>query len=455
MTYRINKKRVQLLKSGPSPQGPVVYWMSREQRILDNWGLIFSQDLAKEKGSWVVVVFCLARKYLDANIRQCDFMLRGLLETVKDGLSLNIPFFVLFDHPVQDLLAFSKKQNASCLVTDFDPLRSKRNWKEKVMSQIDIPVFEVDSHNIVPCWQVSEKQEFAARTFRPKIEKQLTEFLEPYSEINPQPSWCLNDYKGPDWQVIWDRIQPDHSGQPKTWLTPGAKAGHKRLTGFLEQAIANYVSKRNDPNADSISHLSPYLHFGQIAPQMVALETVKVKEAFSEQKKAFFEELVIRRELSDNFCYYNSDYDSFQGLPRWSKESLEKHRHVFREYLYRYQDLEAAKTHDPLWNAAQTEMRRSGKMHGYMRMYWAKKILEWTERPEQAIEWAIELNDTYELDGRDPNGYVGILWSIGGLHDRPFKERPVFGKVRYMSFRGCQRKFDVMAYISKWGSERE
>lgn len=149
--------------------------------------------------------------------------------------------------------------------------------------------------------------------------------------------------------------------------------------------------------------------------------------------------------------HYNSAYDSFHGLPRWAQESLDKHRQVPRDYLYTLNDFELSRTHDPLWNAAQTEMIRSGKMHGYLRMYWAKKMLEWSETPEQAIAWAIKLNDTYELDGCDPNGYIGILWSVGGLHDRPFKERPVFGKIRYMSFKGCQRKFDVWTYISKWG----
>jgi deoxyribodipyrimidine photo-lyase len=157
----------------------------------------------------------------------------------------------------------------------------------------------------------------------------------------------------------------------------------------------------------------------------------------------------VRRELSDNFCYYNQDYDHFQGFPEWARKTLDDHRGDEREYLYPLEEFEAARTHDPLWNAAQLEMVQRGKMHGYLRMYWAKKILEWTASPEEAQEVAIFLNDRYELDGRDPNGYVGIAWSIGGVHDRAWKERPIYGKVRYMSYKGAAGKFDVQAYIDK------
>jgi deoxyribodipyrimidine photo-lyase len=219
---------------------------------------------------------------------------------------------------------------------------------------------------------------------------------------------------------------------------------------FLESGLARFADQRNDPNADALSHLSPYFHVGQIAPQRVALEVWPRDAASSDARSAYLEELIIRRELADNFCYYNPAYDAFHGLPNWARTTLDKHREDPRPALYSYRGLESAATHDDLWNAAQTQMARTGKMHGYMRMYWAKKILEWTESPEQAIDCAVRLNDRFELDGRDPNGYTGVLWSVGGLHDRGFKERPVFGTVRYMSLAGCRRKFDVDAYIRTW-----
>jgi deoxyribodipyrimidine photo-lyase len=196
-----------------------------------------------------------------------------------------------------------------------------------------------------------------------------------------------------------------------------------------------------------VSDLSPYLHFGQIASQRVAWE-VRRAEAPAEAKQAFLEELIVRRELADNFCYYNPAYDQVAGFPAWAQQTLDQHRRDPRDYLYELPDWEAGRTHDDLWNAAQLEMVRRGKMHGYLRMYWAKKILEWSATPEEALATAIYLNDRYELDGRDPNGYTGVAWSIGGVHDRPWGERPVFGKIRYMSRAGCQRKFNVEQYIA-------
>jgi deoxyribodipyrimidine photo-lyase len=176
---------------------------------------------------------------------------------------------------------------------------------------------------------------------------------------------------------------------------------------------------------------------------------LEVSEAHvdKQSRETFLEELVVRRELSDNFCFYNSNYDNFRGFPEWARKTLDIHRGDAREYHYTAEQLECAETHDDLWNAAQTEMVKRGKMHGYMRMYWAKKILEWTESPEMAMEVAVYLNDRYELDGRDPNGYAGIAWSIGGVHDRAWNERPVFGKIRYMSYNGCKTKFNVKEYL--------
>jgi len=211
--------------------------------------------------------------------------------------------------------------------------------------------------------------------------------------------------------------------------------------------LSHYDAQRNDPSLDGQSHLSPYLHFGQLSAQRVALE-IQRTSADKKNRDAFLEELIIRRELAENFCFYNEDYDNMKGFPQWARKSLHAHRKDKREYIYALDDFENARTHDALWNAAQVEMVKRGKMHGYMRMYWAKKIFQWTKSPEQAMEIAIELNDRYSLDGRDPNGYSGIAWSIGGVHDRAWSERPVFGKIRYMSYYGLKSKFDIKKYIT-------
>jgi len=248
-----------------------------------------------------------------------------------------------------------------------------------------------------------------------------------------------------DWGAAQRSLRADALSQAN-WIVPGEAAAMKQLDRFLDLKLDGYEKDRNDPNIDGQSGLSPYLHFGQVSSQRVALEVLRSRKDIG----AFLEELVVRRELSDNYCNYNQHYDDMQGFPAWARTSLIEHEKDRREYLYALQELENARTHDDLWNAAQQEMVRTGKMHGYMRMYWAKKILEWTASPAAAQTAAIYLNDRYELDGRDPNGYTGIAWSLGGLHDRAWKERAIFGKVRYMNFNGARRKFDVQAYIEKW-----
>jgi deoxyribodipyrimidine photo-lyase len=257
-----------------------------------------------------------------------------------------------------------------------------------------------------------------------------------------------------EWEQIPSFLKINNSVKEVSWLRPGEKAAKKVLRDFVQKKLSAYNRDRNDPTKNGQSNLSPYLHFGNMSAQRVALEIQKYGKS-KKDEEAFLEELIVRRELSDNFCFYNNSYDRFEGFPAWARESLNKHRKDSREYVYTLEQLENALTHDDLWNAAQREMVTRGKMHGYMRMYWAKKILEWTKSPESAMEIAINLNDRYELDGRDPNGYVGIAWSIGGVNDRAWGERPVFGKIRYMSYNGCKGKFDVKKYIEHFSSESQ
>ncbi len=439
----VNSKRVKTLVKAQEKKGPVIYWMSRDQRVNDNWALLFALELAQKSGSPVGVAFCLLPQFIGATSRQYHFMLRGLKEVEQNLKHLNIPFFLLHGNPEEEITNFLNTKGASALVSDFSPLRINRDWKKSVAGQIAIPFYEVDAHNIVPCWFASPKQEWAAYSFRPKVHRLLAEFFEefPVPQKHPYPwkSWVEDD-----WEEAERCIRADAIPEVK-WIEPGEKAAKEHLAYFINQKLSRYDSDRNDPNRDGQSNVSPYLHFGQISAQRVALQAI----ASMQDSSSFLEELVVRRELSDNFCYYNSNYDSFNGFPNWAKETLREHEKDRREYIYTLKEMEAAQTHDDLWNAAQMEMVHKGKMHGYLRMYWAKKILEWTKSPEDALQAAIYLNDRYELDGRDPNGYTGIAWSIGGVHDRAWKERAIFGKVRYMSYKGASGKFDVKAYIQK------
>lgn len=440
----MNSNRLRILQNGISKSGSVVYWMQRDQRAHDNWALLYAQQKAIEQKEPFYVVFNLVPNFLEATIRQYGFMLKGLQEVETELSKYNIPFVITTGDAGEEIPKFLESINASLLVTDFNPLKIVRRWKKSVADKIKIPFHEVDAHNIVPCLRVSDKQEFAAYTIRPKIQKLLPEFLDEFPPLQKMKSNVTAEKI--NWNKLYNSLNINKEVKEVEWLTPGEAAAHKVLQQFITEKFARYGTDRNFPTHDAQSNLSPYFHFGQISPQRVALAIQPLTE-HAESHKAFLEEMIVRRELSDNFCYFNKNYDSFDGFHQWAKDSLNLHRKDKRDYIYSLEEFELAKTHDDLWNAAQMEMVYKGKMHGYMRMYWAKKILEWTKSPEDAMRIAIYLNDKYELDGRDPNGYTGIAWSIGGVHDRPWFERSVYGKIRYMNYNGCAKKFDVKKYI--------
>lgn len=270
---------------------------------------------------------------------------------------------------------------------DFNPLRIVRSWKKELLEKIDIPCYEVDAHNIVPAFFISNKQEYGAYTLRPKMKKYMKEFLEDFPRlIKMKSSGIRQDL---DLNEITKKLEIDFSVQPVEWLKPGESHARQVLEQFLNEKLERYEALRNDPTVDGTSNLSPYLHFGQISAQRVALEVLKFHDEYPSSVEAFLEELIVRKELSDNFCFYNSNYDSFEAFPNWAKETLLKHEKDERKYVYPLEELENAKTHDELWNAAQRQLTKTGKMHGYMRMYWAKKILEWTENAKVALKYAI------------------------------------------------------------------
>jgi deoxyribodipyrimidine photo-lyase len=446
----MHPERLRLLKEGPAGKGPVVYWMSRDQRTRDNWALLYAQDLAVRAKTPLIVVFCLVPEFLGAALRPYAFMLQGLQKVESDLIRQRIVFHLFQGNPEEVLPPYLRMVQAGSLVTDFDPLQPKRLWKSEVARRIEIPFYEVDAHNIVPCWYASPKQEYGAYTLRPKIQRVLSEFLEDFPPLRKHRFFSMEAPKETDWSQVMETLKADPAVAPVNEFQPGEKAARQRLKTFIETRLTSYESDRNDPLKNGQSGLSPYLHFGQIAAQRVVRD-VQLSAAPAQSKKVFLEELIIRRELADNFCFYNPCYDLVDGFPAWARTTLDRHRRDPRDYLYTPEQCEQARTHDELWNAAQREMVRTGKMHGYLRMYWAKKILEWTPSPEEALKIAITMNDRYELDGRDPNGYAGIAWSLGGVHDRPWGERKVFGMIRYMSYNGCKSKFDVKGYIQKQG----
>lgn len=442
-------QRVRVLKEGTirreQGKGPVVFWMNRDQRAKDHWGLLYAREKARELDTFLLVLFCMVPEYISASPGHYRFMLSGLRETANELENRGIPFHLVRESPEKFIPAFLHEWNVPLLVTDFNPLTIKKRWESQIIGQINSAFHQVDSHNIVPCWEASQKLEYAAYTFRPRISKKLPAYLTDFPELDPQksPSGWVDTTRWPEKDELSD------SEAIRKWFPlPGESNALSRLSEFLEDTLSKYGTERNDPMKASVSGLSPYLHFGQISAQRVALETMK-KAVVNESRDAFLEELIVRRELSDNFCHYQPQYDQTACFPQWAQNTLNDHAGDQRDYLYTKSELESAVTHDDLWNAAQQRMMLTGSLHGYLRMYWAKKIMEWTPNAVVAQQTAVYLNDRYFLDGRDPNGYAGIAWSIGGVHDRAWPERKVFGKIRYMNEKGCRRKFNVDAFIEQ------
>ncbi|KAJ9593744.1 hypothetical protein L9F63_014717 [Diploptera punctata] len=454
MEFKFNKKRVRVLSEVtevPERVEGVLYWMSRDQRVQDNWAMLYAQKLALKNKVPLHVCFCLVPKFLDATIRHYHFMLTGLKEVASECKQLNIEFHLLSGRAVDVLPEFVRQHNMGAVVTDFAPLRVPAQWVADVQTSLppDVPFCQVDAHNILPCWVASDKLEYAARTIRNKINSKLPEFLTQFPPVVKHPHSASFKAEEVDWSRAEASLEVDRSVKPVTWATPGTKAGLTVLQTFCNSRLKLFASKRNDPTADALSNLSPWFHFGQVSVQRCVLVVRQFKSKHAQSVDAFCEEAIVRRELADNFCHYNNKYDSLDGASDWAKTTLQSGKDK-REYVYSRKQLELAQTHDVLWNSAQRQLIEEGKMHGFLRMYWAKKILEWTDAPARALADAIYLNDRFSLDGRDPNGFVGCMWSICGIHDQGWAERPVFGKIRYMNYAGCKRKFDVDAYVMRW-----
>lgn len=423
--------------------------MSRCQRVNDNWALLNAQQEALERKVPLLVVFCLLPQYQGAVWRHYYFMIQGLRETESALRARGIGFHLLPGDPADLLPEWLQHIEATSLYCDFDPLRPKQQWLKNLLSRVSIPVTETDSSNIIPVWLVSSRQEYGAYTLRPKIHRMLDSYLCALPDLAHHPYALTRKRQSVDWDRLVQGLEVDRSISPVYQIIPGETAARQCLDRFLREGLSTYHLYSNDPTRDNTSRLSAYLHFGQISSQRIAL-AVRDADTQPEAKAAFLEQLIVRRELSDNFCFYNNSYDQVEGFPEWAQQTLSEHHSDPRPFLYQREALEQARTHDPLWNAAQNQMLREGYMHGYMRMYWAKKILEWSPSPQIALQNAIWLNDRYQLDGRDPNGYTGIAWSIGGVHDRAWPSHPVFGKIRIMTDSGARRKFSTEKYIRQF-----
>jgi len=445
----IHPDRLTLLRSGSPVRGSfVLYWMQASQREQCNHALEYAIRQSNELSVPPLVLFCLDDTYPEANLRHFGFMLEGLRETVARLESRGIATLVLKGSPARTVARIGAR--ASLVVTDRGYLRHQVRWRAELAERLACPMVQVETDAIVPVESASPKAEYAAATLRPKLGRILLRYLVPLEQHEPVAPRLQPDEESialDDIDAVLASLQLDRSVGRVSTFRGGWSEAERRLALFLDEKLERYHELRSNPAVQYSSQLSPYLHFGQVSPLHIALQA---RERGGPGADAFLEELIVRRELSLNFVRYNAAYDSLDCLPGWARGTLTAHEHDTRPYLYDQATLERAETHDPYWNAAQREMLTTGSMHNYMRMYWGKKLLEWSPSPAEAFARALYLNNRWQLDGRDPSSYAGVAWCFG-MHDRPWAERPVFGKVRYMNAAGLERKFPMREYATLYG----
>lgn len=430
----------------------VIYWMQRSQRGADNLALDCAVRLANDLGKSLLVYFGLYDAYPMASLRTFQFMLEGLRETARVLDDRGIGFVIRREHPQDGIPQAAREFQACAVVVDEDYLNMGRSWRSHAAARLDVKLIQVDAESIVPV-RLSGKEEWGAYTLRPKIKRVLHDYFVAFPDSSIRHRWVSDVGEGLNVRIIDPRdlasgLDVDQDVPPVHGLSGGASEAESKLRLFIQQNLPRYATEGKQIGVSVSSSLSPYLHFGQISTLRVGL-AVYAADAPGECIDAFLEQLIVRRGLSINFCLYNPNYDNFDAAPDWARKTLETHLPDYRPEHFTLEELESASTYDDLWNAAQRELVKYGRIHPYMRMVWAKLILQWSSTPEEALARCIYLNDKYALDGRDPNGYANIAWSILGKADRPFGERPIFGKIRSMTTAATKRKFDWQSYIRR------
>lgn len=424
--------------------------MQRSQRAEENPALDLAISLGNTLGLPVLTVFGLTADYPGAQRRQYRFLLDAMPE-IRDQLKARgVPFILRLGSPDEVVVRLCDEMKPAMLIGDENPVKIGRKWRNTVAERVKVPFQCVDGDVVVPT-ALFPKQEYAARTIRPKIHRVWDEYIRPFGPpVVAETSWrgrTLSKGEKIDPEALIKTLRVSGIGEVPDYRG-GTQEARRRLDRFVNDRLPSYATNRNEPTPYMTSELSAHLHFGHISPITCAL-AARESDAGEENIDAYLEELIVRRELAINFVTHNEEYDRLSGCPSWAQKTLADHASDRRAHRYTAEELELGKTHDPLWNASQIEMVVSGRMHNYLRMYWAKKILEWSDNAETAFNTTLDLNDRFEMDGRDPNGYVGVSWAIGGTHDRPWPERPIFGKVRFMSYESTRKKFDSKGYIER------
>ncbi|HNY37314.1 MAG TPA: deoxyribodipyrimidine photo-lyase [Petrotogaceae bacterium] len=444
----VEKERVSLCNDKEVKNGKyVLYWMQASQRAHFNPALEYAVLVANTMNKPLIVLFCIMPEYLTASFRHYQFMIEGLQETAQTIRGYGAAFIIKAGDPCEIIKELS--ESSSMIVFDFAYLDFMKAVRKKISAQTACRVVQVEGNVVVPVAAASSKEEYSAATLRPKVSAVISKYLNSEEEITE----LKNKISDPQIESLTEQQAKEYIKKFRTnnryfdesRFIGGYSHARQKLDDFIKYKLHNYADMKNDPTSEVQSDLSPYLHFGQISPVYIANQITKV---LSESAQEYLEELIVRRELAHNFVMYNDDYAQYNSVPAWAKKTLAEHLSDPREYYYSPQQLENAQTHDEYWNSAQNELLLTGKMHNYMRMYWGKKIIEWSETPQKAFETMVYLNDRYEMDGRDPSGYAGICWCFG-KHDRPWSPRSIFGNVRYMNDKGLERKFKIQKYVQR------
>ena len=460
---RINERVVQLNEKPINRSARyVLYWMQMYKRTSYNHALTWAIRNANELDLPLVVYEGLKYYYPWASDRLHTFILEGVEEkkTEFERLGIRYIFYLQKDRSSPKNTVARLAKEAALIVTDDFPCFIIPGHNRRIAERADIAVQAVDSNGVIPMSKF-EKEEYGAYTIRPKVKKLLPIYFKPYEEDSIDKDSTKLEVDCAETHVASSNFETtatsatirnlvsecviDHTVKPSPIFHGGTANGRARLKKFIDEILPGYDTARNKPERDGSSRLSSYLHFGFLSPLEIAL-AVRDADAPQESKDAYLEELIVRRELSYNLTYRNPKYDSLEALPAWAQATMREHIDDRRQFIYTMEELEAGETHDELWNASQREMTATGEMHNYVRMLWGKNVIGWTKSYEIAFETLVHLNNKYCLDGRNPNSYAGILWCFG-KHDRPWMERLVFGKMRYMTSGSTGKKFDSKKYI--------
>jgi deoxyribodipyrimidine photo-lyase len=457
----VQTTRIRQLNSAPiQPERRyVLYWSQMNRRVDSNHALLYAVEIANRLNLPVLVYEAVTYTYEYANDRLHTFMLQAVPETArrlrKGGLGY--AFYLRRSKSDPNDTFYTTAKHAAAVVTDDYPTFIARTHNATVPAKVDAAYYAVDASCIVPMSEIPHRQ-YGAYTIRPRIQRLLPNYLIPADRLQVKQRFTGDippfhtEVTSANIKELVASCQIDHAVAPSAEFEGGRLAAERLLETFLEKKLRHYAEGRNEPSADATSHMSPYLHFGQISALEIAL---KVSEYAQEHKliaNEYLEELIVRRELAFNYARFVEDPGSLKNLPDWCQLNMKKHAKDKRNPCYAPEQFERGETHDDLWNATQKEMLAKGKIQGYYRMYWGKKIIEWSRTYEEAAKTMIDIHGRYALDGRDPNTYTNILWCFG-LHDRPWPERPVFGTMRYMSLEGMKRKTNTQAYIEQMSGE--